>query len=806
MTFSEIIDITNGRLIQSDDTNQVIKTLIIDSRKSFLSQGALFFAIEGDHHDGHNFIKDLYDRGIRNFIVEQPIDIEQGNILLVDSSVAALQSIARHHREQFNIPIIGITGSNGKTIVKEWLYSCLSDIHKIARSPHSFNSQIGVPLSIWNMSEANDLAIFEAGISEINEMQKIADMVQPTIGIFTNLGSAHDAGFESRKQKFVEKSKLFSSATIVIYNGDQEGVDFGDKGFSWGHEPKHNVQIVKTQLDDAKVCLTLDYHDDNYQITLPFSDATSVENAMHCVTYMLYSGFAQDFIQRAINKLNKLSMRLELKRAVKNSYIIDDTYNNDLVGLQQAVDFISSQKQKSKKVLILSDLLQSGLEQKELYQRVAEIVSSSDISTVIGIGSSISEHSEYFSLERTFYDSTKEFLLSLQKHDLSDALILVKGARVFAFEKIVKALEEKIHGTLLEINLDALTNNLNFYRSKLKSQTKLMVMVKAFAYGSGSFEIANLLQFHRVDYLGVAYADEGVQLRKNGVYLPIMVMNTNEESYESLIQYDLEPVIYDLAVLQKFLDFLNGRNAKVHLEIDTGMNRLGFEESELDKLIDLLRDSKNVKVQSIFSHLAGADEDIHSNFSKTQASHFEVLANRLKKSLSIEPLLHLVNSPGILRFPEFHHDMVRLGIGLYGLEPNNIDQNQLQNISTLKTVISQIRTVKLGETIGYGRKGIAHQDLKIATIAIGYADGYSRAFSNGTGEVWVNNKRANVIGNVCMDMTMIDITECNAKVGDQVEIFGDHISIKELADKTNTIPYEILTNVSQRVKRVYYTE
>lgn len=804
MIFRDLAEISQGSILHQVDPNIEIQTLVTDSRKPFLSKGALFFAIKGDRHDGHAYLDELLQKGVRNFVVTSEVKLEGANVLLVNNAVEALQKVGQQHRCQFNLPVIGITGSNGKTIVKEWLSSCLASRFKVVKTPHSFNSQIGVPLSVWNISAEHTLGIFEAGISTNEEMDVLADIIQPTVGIFTNLGSAHDEGFTSREQKFEEKRKLFKTADIVIHNGDNPLIDFGKRSFSWGRNSTNRVQIINSTEENEMVRLEIAFNNQNFSLLLPFVDSASIENAMHCVTFMLYMQLPVDYIQQAILSVQKLRMRLSLKEAINNSYLIDDTYNNDLVGLQEALSFLSLQKQKTRKIVILSDLPQTGLKRYQLYSQVADLIESASVDYLIGVGAEISAHSKIFQTNSQFFKSTEELIDNLETLDLSNSLILIKGARVFSFEKVVHLLEQKIHGTVLEINLDALTNNLNFYRSRLKDGAKLMVMVKAFAYGSGSFEVANLLQFHRVDYLGVAYADEGVELRKNGIYLPIMVMNANEASFEAISKHDLEPVIYDLILLKKYIQFLNGGPAKIHIELDTGMKRLGFSANELGELVRLLRANRNIDIQSIFSHMAAADEQQHQQFSENQAYSFQQLSSQIKEELEIEPLLHLVNSPGILRYPEFHFDMVRLGIGLYGLEANYEQQEGLKSISKLKTVISQIREVSKSESIGYGRCGKAEADLIIATIAIGYADGFTRSFSNGVGEVWVNGKRAPVIGNVCMDMTMIDITDCDAKVGDEVEIFGRNISIMELASKSNTIAYEILTNVSDRVKRVYY--
>ncbi|MEQ9169366.1 MAG: bifunctional UDP-N-acetylmuramoyl-tripeptide:D-alanyl-D-alanine ligase/alanine racemase [Fulvivirga sp.] len=809
MRFNEIAEATNG-MVLTNYSNDEIKSLIIDSRKPFISRDALFFAIAGEHHDSHDFLEDQYAKGVRNFVVQKEVKIgSEANIILVDNTIKALQQIAAKHRSLFKLPVIAITGSNGKTITKEWLFTCLSPFYNIVRSPKSFNSQVGVPLSVWGIDKAHNMAIFEAGISQSNEMQNLERVIQPTFGIFTNLGAAHDQGFVSREQKLSEKALLFENVNTVIFNGDDNHIysKFSIKGFCWGYNDRCDLIIINVDSSSKGVLVQLQLEKATFELKLPFTDSASFENMMHCIATMLHLKIGKEDIQERINKLLPVNMRLELKKAIGNSYIIDDTYNNDLGGLQRAIEFLIAQQQKSRKVVILSDILQSGLPDEVLYNQVFEKLQAAHVELVIGIGSDISGYQSLCKQPAYFYNSADEFLDQMGQLDLNESVILIKGARVFGLERVVKSLEEKIHGTVLKINLDALTNNLNFYRSKLESKTKIMAMVKAFSYGSGSFEIANLMQFHRVDYLGVAYADEGVRLRENGIHLPIMVMNPSPDSFESIYKNNLEPEIYNLGLLDKYLQFLNGREGSIHLKIETGMKRLGFDEDEIDNLIERLQSNDNLSVKSIFSHLAGADDGAHQQFSEQQADKFKRLSSKLIAAIKEKPILHLLNSPGILRYPQFHFDMVRLGIGLYGVEAGKTeDQKLLQPISELTTIISQLRTVKKGETVGYGRKGVAKKDIVVATIAIGYADGFSRAFSQGKGFVWVNGQRASVIGNVCMDMTMIDVTDINAEVGDQVEIFGNNISIIELADAIDTIPYEILTNVSQRVKRVYFTE
>ncbi|MEO1054844.1 MAG: bifunctional UDP-N-acetylmuramoyl-tripeptide:D-alanyl-D-alanine ligase/alanine racemase [Bacteroidota bacterium] len=815
--FSDLPDITQGQLAQLH-RDQEITGLSIDSRKAQNREGVVFLAIKGERHDGHDFIQSLYDNGVRQFVIEKDIDADkypEANILRVQSSVAALQQVVANHRSQFNIPVIGITGSNGKTITKEWLSQLLSPHRKVISTPYSYNSQVGVPLAVWSMSTAHEIGIFEAGISKPNEMAVLNSVIQPTIGMLTNIGSAHDEGFIDRKQKLAEKTKLFDGCELVIYCKDHRLVDSEMKNYldpnrtqllSWGRSSDADI-VVNIQPKPANSStIEIAFQSANFQFEVPFADEASIENLMHCIAYMLYAGYTQSQIQEGIKSLNNVKMRLELKQGINGCYLVDDSYNNDLGGLNIALDFLSQQQQRDKKTVILSDIMQSGRSEAELYQQVNQLLEDKGVDRLIGVGDQISRQKDLFKVAADFYQDTDTLINALGQIKFSNEMILVKGAREFEFERIVSKLQQRIHGTVLEIDLDALTHNLNFYRSKLKPGTELMVMVKAFAYGSGSFEVAHLLQFNKVDYLAVAYVDEGVALRQNGITLPIMVMNPGQDNFDQLMQYDLEPEIYSLSLLSKLIGFLDGRPIKIQLKIETGMHRLGFENKDLSNLISLLQQHPNIQITCMFSHLAGADESQHDAFSRQQVEAFKDMTNALEQALHIKVTKHILNSAGIVRYPEYHFDMVRLGIGLYGIEANQMEQNDLRNISTLKTIISQIKTVDKGETVGYGRKGeVVKAKSRIATIALGYADGFSRALSNGVGEVLINGHMAPVIGNVCMDMTMIDITGIDAKEGDEVIIFGDDLSIRTMADKLKTIPYEILTNVSQRVKRVFHT-
>lgn len=809
MNFSTLPDITGGQLLQLAEDRPLVH-LLTDSRKPIIHEGSCFFAITGERHDGHDYIRTLYESGIHQFIVEKNFPLKnfpQANVLLVDSAVEALQKIVAYHRTQFSIPVIGITGSNGKTIVKEWLYQLLAHESTIVKNPGSYNSQIGVPLSVWHMQPHHQLGIFEAGVSHINEMKRLRDIIQPTYGIFTTIGSAHDENFANRKQKLEEKLNLFSNVSTLLYCKDHQEIDAAVKEtaiptVSWGKSTQADI-LVSGQA--GSLHFNWPAKKTEFHIHIPFGDAASIENATHCIVMMLILEYTPAIIQQRISMLRAVPMRLELKEGINQCQVIDDTYNNDLAGLQMSIDFLRNQHQKQTRRIILSDILESGLAGEELVKRIAALIGTSGVSKFIGIGKNLSKHSRFFQADSRFFTSTEAFLESMKPDWFQQEMILVKGARVFQFEKIVNALQKKVHGTVMEINLGALVYNLNEFRARLKPGTKLMVMVKAFAYGSGSIDIANVLQFHKVNYLGVAYADEGVDLRRNNITIPIMVMNPSPDGFQAMMQNNLEPEVYSFKILRELIAFLNGQPMTIHLKFDTGMHRLGFEEEETDELIAILKENPGIHVASVFTHLAGADEKTHDEFSATQVERFTRMTEKISNALNIRPMLHVLNTSGIMRFPDWQFDMVRLGIGLYGANPT-AGLSKLRPVATLKTVVSQVKRIKKGETIGYGRRGMADQDITLATIAIGYADGFNRAFSRGVGEVLINGQRARVVGNVCMDMTMIDISGIDAQEGDEVIIFGERLPVEEVAAKIDTIPYEILTNTSERVKRVLVAE
>ncbi|WP_276498780.1 bifunctional UDP-N-acetylmuramoyl-tripeptide:D-alanyl-D-alanine ligase/alanine racemase [Pontibacter litorisediminis] len=817
LTFQQLQSITQGDLVQFTQPLPLVH-LLTDSRKLSQPAGSVFFAIKGKYNDGHRYLPQLYAQGVRQFVLEQG-EAEQlkqlypeANILQVESSLAALQKLAAWHRAQFAIPVIGITGSNGKTIVKEWLSQLLSPDEMVVKSPRSYNSQLGVPLSVWQLQPNHTLGIFEAGISQPGEMEKLQAVIRPTLGIFTNIGSAHDEGFASREQKVKEKLKLFTEAELLFYCADYDLLHQAVQvhpinSFTWSRQhPEADLFINATTTAGHKTIVVYTFEGQKQRLAIPFTDEASVENAIHCLAVLLHRRLPLSELQDRLDRLHPVAMRLEMKEAINGCYLIDDTYNNDLAGLAIALDLQASQPQRGQHTLILSDVLESGLPEKQLYQKVAALVQAHNVQRLIGVGSTISKYGHLFT-KAEFYTSTADFLKAFRPEAFKNEVILVKGARVFGFEKIVQAFQQKVHGTVLEVNLDALVHNLNFYRSKLAPDTKLMVMVKAFAYGSGSFEVANLLQFHRADYLAVAYVDEGVALRENGITLPIMVMNPSLDSFLKLRQYHLEPEIYSLEQLSAFVAVLEPDvKYKIHLKLDTGMHRLGFEEEDFEALFSLLEQHPQVQVASTFSHLAGADEAIHNDFSQLQIRRFRSMAAELEGRLKYNVIKHILNSAGIVRFPEHQLDMVRLGIGIYGVEATGSEQEALRPVSTLKTMVSQVKSIKQGDTVGYSRKGIATTDRTTATIAIGYADGYDRRFSNGVGQVLINGRRCPIIGNVCMDMCMVDVTGVAVKAGDAVTVFGPELTLVELAHRIGTIPYELLTNVSTRVKRVFYSE
>ncbi|MGZ9735007.1 bifunctional UDP-N-acetylmuramoyl-tripeptide:D-alanyl-D-alanine ligase/alanine racemase [Flavobacterium sp. GNP002] len=794
-----------------NNTSLAIDAISIDSRSLQNGSQTLFFALVGANNDAHRYIKDLIATGVQNFVVTHiPEECEgKANFFVVENTLIALQQFAANYRSLFDFPIIGLTGSNGKTIVKEWLNFLLSPDYNVIRSPKSYNSQIGVPLSVIAINEKHNLGIFEAGISTRSEMDKLQEIVKPTIGILTNIGTAHDEGFLSTEEKITEKLKLFKHAEVLIYHKNKSidiVVDPKTKLFSWSFNDKSASVFVSKKSVLENTVLNIEFGTNHFDIKIPFQDEASVENAITCLMVLLYFKYDEKTIQNRMELLYPVEMRLKVKNGINNCSIIDDSYSSDFQSLKIALDFLESQKQYKKKTVILSDIFQSGLSNDELYTKVSQLIVSNKIDRVIGIGETISAFEKKFANCIT-YRNTAEFISKFDDLNFANETILIKGARTFQFEEIVSLLEEKTHETVLEINLNAISYNLNFFKSKLKPNVKIMVMVKAFGYGNGGFEIAKLLEHHKVDYLGVAFADEGISLKSAGIHLPIMVLNPETTSFPAIIQHQLEPEIYSLKGLHAFLKIAEQKKLNqfpIHIKLDTGMHRLGFEDNTIDDLIATLKGNQTVKVKSILSHMATSDDLEFKDFANAQIALFEKLSSKLMSELQIEPLRHILNTSGISNYPDSQYDMARLGIGLYGVSNDAEEQKQLENVGTLKSVISQIRSINAGESVGYGRRFIAVKHTKIATIPIGYADGISRGWGNGLGFVMVKNTKAYIVGSICMDMLMVDVTEIECSEGDQVIVFGECPTVSFIAEKLNTIPYEILTSVSQRVKRVFY--
>ncbi|MCO5947946.1 bifunctional UDP-N-acetylmuramoyl-tripeptide:D-alanyl-D-alanine ligase/alanine racemase [Mucilaginibacter flavidus] len=814
-TITEIQQILNadGDIVK----DYTISTLLTDSRRISSATAGLFFALSG-RRNGHEFIAEAYAAGVRNFVVRQGSDIKapEANFLMVADVLAALQNLAAYHRSRFNLEVIGITGSNGKTIVKEWLYQLMSPDKNIVRNPKSYNSQIGVPLSIWQINEKNDLGIFEAGISTVDEMDKLETIIKPTIGVLTHIGPAHDEGFEDRSQKMLEKLKLFKNCRLLIHNYEQL-LDYGEdipaeNCFTWSTTFKQaDLYVFSGTVISKNQYLRAMYKGQEIECLIPFLDEASVENATVCWATMLAMGYAPAEADNRIERLSAVSMRLELKTGINDCSVIDDSYNSDLQSLEIALNFLTQQNQHRKKTVILSDIYQSGLQADVLYKQVADLIKIKQVDKFIGVGQSLLSHQDFFdTAEKHFYPDTASMLQHLRALSFKDETILIKGSRSFEFERISRVLVQKAHETILEINLNALLNNLNFYRSKLKPGVKVMAMVKAFSYGSGTFEVANILQYNKVDYLAVAYIDEGVALRNTGISLPIMILNPEASAFDKLTEFNLEPVIYSFGLFDDYIKYAREKNVlnyPIHLKIDTGMHRLGFESADIETLCDMLEENRYVRVESIFSHLVASEDKKHDEFTKTQIKKFESAFKQVENTLGYKVIKHLSNTSGIIRWPGAQYDMVRLGIGLYGIDTGmKTPDTGLQPIASLKTSIAQVKKVKAGETISYSRSGSLPKDGKIATVRIGYADGYLRAFGNGVGKMLVKGQLVPTVGNITMDMCMIDVTGIDAREGDEVIIFNEEQRINELATQIGTIPYEILTNVSQRVKRVYFYE
>ena len=826
-TIDDIQKILGAEWLLKSAPEAVTEQLLFDSRQVAMPSRSLFFALSGERLDGHRYLPDLYKIGVRQFVVSKkvnPADFPEASILLVKNTLQALQLLARQHRSRFHIPVVGITGSNGKTVIKEWLWQLLSADFHIVRSPKSYNSQIGVPLSVWQMRREHTLGIFEAGISKPDEMERLAAIIQPEIGIFTNIGPAHREGFRDDAEKIREKMRLFDEARLLIVCADHESVAQAAQEWQSQKEGRRLFTWSKTDLPCDLHIIDVQTGADGFTqirgafrqmaelpvVQIPFSDPASVENAIHCWALMHVLGISQKNISERMRRLEPVEMRLELKSGIRQCTLVNDFYNNDLASLRIALQFARQQARNGKLTLILSDILQSGLPLTELWEQVAASVQLQGVSRLIGIGTAIPAIRKFLpaGFDAVFYPDTSTFLQNVATHDFHEELILLKGARPFEFERIARRLEQKAHKTLLEVNLTAMVHNLNAYNRLLKPGTRMMAMVKAAGYGSGSAEVAKLLEFHRVDYLGVAYADEGIELRNSGVQLPILVLNPEPASFDAMYRFRLEPEVYSLPMLEELIHFTGkDKRLSIHLKLDTGMHRLGFEAADIEALIAQLTAYPNLRVESVFSHLSASDATQHDAFTHRQAATFRNLSDRIGAALGYMPLRHICNTGGIVRFPEYHFDMVRLGIGLYGIDSAGL-QDQLRIVNTLKATISQIKEIPPGDTVGYNRNsGPLARSTRIATISIGYADGFLRLAGGGRYSVFVKGKKAPTIGNVCMDMTMIDVTHApEAREGDEVVIFGENPPVQELATCLQTIPYEVFTNISERVKRVYWQE
>ena len=819
MSIETIVNHLNAKRIGNREAE--IDWILTDSRSLCFPEETLFFALKTKRNDGHKYLSDLYERGVRNFVVsELPENIDlykNTNFLQVPYPLKALQRLVEKYRLQFDVPVIGVTGSNGKTVVKEWLYQLLSPERIITRSPRSYNSQIGVPLSVWLMNDKTELGIFEAGISEMGEMEALQSIIRPTVGILTNIGGAHQENFYSTSEKCMEKLLLFKDCDVVVYDADDELISscvakslFGAREIAWSKKDNERPLYIESVRKGAySTTIRYRYLGMPNAYTIPFIDDASVENSLHCLAVALYMMLPAEKIAERMAKLEPIAMRLEVKEGKNGCVLINDSYNSDLASLDIALDFMSrrSEDKGRKRTLILSDMFETGQTPKFLYRQVADLVQSRGVDKIIGVGEEIRSAAFRFEMEKYFFRTTEELLASELLVSLRNEVVLIKGSRSFHFDDISDYLELKVHETILEINLNALVDNLNFYRSKLKPETKMVCMVKASAYGAGSYEIAKTLQDHRVDYLAVAVADEGSDLRKAGITSSIMIMNPELTAFKTMFDYKLEPEVYSFNLLNELIKAAEKEgvtNFPIHIKLDTGMHRLGFAPEDIPELIARLKRQTSVIPRSVFSHLVGSDSAQFDAFTRQQIETFEKASEELQAAFPHKILRHICNTAGIERYPGAQFDMVRLGLGLYGVNP--FTNQMIKNVSTLKTTILQIREVPQEDSVGYSRKGRLSRDSRIATLPIGYADGLNRRLGNGNAYCLVNGHKAPYVGNICMDVCMIDVTDVDCKEGDKVVIFGEGLPPTILADVLGTIPYEILTSVSNRVKRVYFQD
>ncbi|HMY85639.1 MAG: bifunctional UDP-N-acetylmuramoyl-tripeptide:D-alanyl-D-alanine ligase/alanine racemase [Saprospiraceae bacterium] len=818
LTARKICEIVEGTLYGLSE-RQLIRRISFDTRQIFHAHEVMFIALPGEHRDGHNYIKKAWDAGVRCFLVSRKVDFESFGdsvFILTENTLLGLQAIAAYHRSLFKIPVIGITGSNGKTIVKEWLYQMLSGEINIAKSPKSYNSQLGVPMSVITLRPENELAIFEAGISQKGEMDRLEAIIQPTIGILTYMGAAHSEGFESKTAKIEEKLKLFKHADFVIYqkkDNTHEAIQRvlpETRKFSWGVNVDADVIFIIEKVKTRKTIASVKYLGNIYKIKIPFTDDIYLHNAFTCITYLIHAGYSIELIESMIGKLQPLPMRMELKTGIFNSVLINDTYSSDINSIALAFAAARKEAGKGRMAFIVSDFAYSDNHTHDDYEVLVSLVNEFRPALFIGVGEKVRNIRIKMDPEirASFFHNTESLLQGMDITQFRDTTVLLKGARRFGFEQIVDRLEQRAHEAALEINLSALEHNLNRYRAKITYPVKLMVMIKASAYGSGSVEVARVLQQQGIDYLAVAYIDEGIYLRKAGISLPIMVMNSGMDFVERMVEYDLEPEIYAPAQLDVLIQYLFSADErlKCHIKLDTGMHRLGFTKDEIPFLIEKLKGNSHLEVVSVFSHLAGSGESLFDEYTHFQAAYFEEMVSSISRGLRTHPLRHILNSSGIARFPQYMYEMVRLGIGLYGFDPSGF-VSDLHTVMTLKARISRIKTIPTGSTVGYDRRWKAEKDSIIATISIGYADGLRRSAGNGRWKVLIHGQPATIIGGVCMDMAMVDATHIEGvREGDEVVIFGPTNRADELAKVYETIPYEVFTGISSRVKRTYILE
>lgn len=804
-----------GATLPDNSDDPLIEHISIDSRKPYPPENTLFIALKGERHDGHHYLKELADRGMRYFLVNEdsPVVLPP-SALRVKDTLVAMQHLAGWHRAHFHVPVVGITGSNGKTVVKEWLFQLLRGTEHIVRSPGSWNSQVGVPLSVWEMGPEHTLGLFEAGISKPGEMERLRSVIRPTIGILTNVGPAHSENFKSDLAKAEEKLRLFRDVEVLVYCADHKVIDQAlqrsglvqrVKKVGWSRERSAWLHVVHEEIEKDSTKLIVSRDKDQFMFEIPFTDHASIENALHCVTLLLHLGHSPEWIAERTPHLTSVAMRLEVLDGVNGITLINDAYSNDEASLAIALEHLGMLAQGRPKTVVLTDIIESGENAEDLYQRVAQRIRLAGVERIIGIGPQLTTQCKLFPKDSLYFADTLSALNGIATADLAGHTVLIKGARTFELERLVQRWQRQIHGTVLEIDLEAVRHNLNHFRALLKPPTRTMAMVKAFGYGSGALELARLFAHEQVHYLGVAYADEGVELRQTGIRLPILVMNPEPVPLEALHRFRLEAEVFDLRSLDEAERMIRQHSEAppIHIKLDTGMHRLGFTAEEVPELIDRLRNNKELTIAGIFSHLAASDDPAFDDFTREQIASFNEMADAICSVLNNAPLRHIANTASITRFPEAHFDMVRLGIGLHGIGSSAIETGQLKTTATLRSPIAQIKTLKVGETVSYGRKWKAERPTRIATLPIGYADGLSRRLSNGKGRVWINGKAAPIVGNVCMDMCMVNVTDISCSLDDMAIIFSPEHPVTELANDMGTIPYEVLTSIAQRVKRVY---